>query len=416
MKRLILIAVFLIFSLPVFSKEIYTIEINGIITEFTYKFIKVNLENASRSDSVFLVKIDTPGGLLESTRKIVQLFLESKIPVVVYVSPQGARATSAGAFIALSSNYLLMSDGTHIGAAHPVNITGEDIKGDMRKKVENDTTAFIRSIAQKRGKNEQIATEMVINSISLTAREAYDKKIVDDIVNTEDQLIEKIKNRFNINETLFLKKYEPSITEKIAFFLSDPNIIVLLLLIAIASIFLEFKMPGTFIFASIGIAAIILFLLAINIIPINYLGLLLILAGIALLIAEIFITSFGLLSIAGISALAAGLYILFSKGGNMGINVSLPIIIVLILFFGGIILLIGKLVIKDFKKRSVTGTEGMIGKVGEVLDWDISSHKGKILVHGEIWSAESNTDFNRGDKVEVLQVNDLMLKVKGLGK
>ncbi|MGC8768102.1 NfeD family protein [Calditerrivibrio sp.] len=416
MKRLILIALFLIFSLPVFSKEIYTIEINGIITEFTYKFIKVNLENASRSDSVFLVKIDTPGGILESTRKIVQLFLESKIPVVVYVSPQGARATSAGAFIALSSNYLLMSDGTHIGAAHPVNITGEDIKGDMRKKVENDTTAFIRSIAQKRGKNEQIATEMVINSISLTAREAYDKKIVDDIVNTEDQLIEKIKNRFNINETLFLKKYEPSITEKIAFFLSDPNIIVLLLLIAIASIFLEFKMPGTFIFASIGIAAIILFLLAINIIPINYLGLLLILAGIALLIAEIFITSFGLLSIAGISALAAGLYILFSKGGNMGINVSLPIIIVLILFFGGIILLIGKLVIKDFKKRSVTGTEGMIGKVGEVLDWDISSHKGKILVHGEIWSAESNTDFNRGDKVEVLQVNDLMLKVKGLGK
>ncbi|MGB9731931.1 MULTISPECIES: NfeD family protein [Calditerrivibrio] len=416
MKRLILIALFLIFSLPVFSKEIYTIEINGIITEFTYKFIKVNLENASRSDSVFLVKIDTPGGLLESTRKIVQLFLESKIPVVVYVSPQGARATSAGAFIALSSNYLLMSDGTHIGAAHPVNLTGEDIKGDMRKKVENDTTAFIRSIAQKRGKNEQIATEMVINSISLTAREAYDKKIVDDIVNTEDQLIEKIKNRFNINETLFLKKYEPSITEKIAFFLSDPNIIVLLLLIAIASIFLEFKMPGTFIFASIGIAAIILFLLAINIIPINYLGLLLILAGIALLIAEIFITSFGLLSIAGISALAAGLYILFSKGGNMGINVSLPIIVVLILFFGGIILLIGKLVIKDFKKRSVTGTEGMIGKVGEVLDWDISSHKGKILVHGEIWSAESNTDFNRGDKVEVLQVNDLMLKVKGLGK
>ncbi|ADR18508.1 NfeD family protein [Calditerrivibrio nitroreducens] len=416
MRRFILIALFLIFSLPVFSKEIYTIEVNGIITEFTYKFIKVNIENASRADSVFLVKLDTPGGILESTRKIVQLFLESKIPVVVYVSPQGARATSAGAFIALSSNYLLMSDGTHIGAAHPVNITGEDIKGDMRKKVENDTTAFIRSIAQKRGKNEQIATEMVINSISLTAREAYDKRIVDDIVNTEEELIEKIKNRFNIKETLFLKKYEPSITEKIAFFLSDPNIIVLLLLIAIASIFLEFKMPGTFIFASIGIAAIILFLLAINIIPINYLGLLLILAGIVLLIAEIFITSFGLLSIAGISALAAGLYILFSKGGNMGINVSLPIIIILILFFGGVILLIGKLVIKDFKKRSVTGTEGMIGKIGEVLDWDTSSRKGKILVHGEIWSAESDTDINRGDKVEVLQVNDLMLKVKRIDR
>ncbi len=412
MKKIVFLLIFTIFALPLFSKEIYQIEIKGIISEYTYKFVKSNIEKAEQSNSILLVKLDTPGGILESTRKIVQLFLESKVPVVVFVSPQGARATSAGAFIALSSNYLVMSDGTHIGAAHPVNITGEDIKGDMRKKVENDTTAFIRSIAQKRGKNEQIATEMVINSISLTAKEALEKKIADDIANSEDELKEKIKIKFGLAEIKDLKKYEPSITEKIAFFLSDPNVIVLLLLIAIAAIFLEFKMPGTFIFASIGIAAIILFLLAINIIPINYIGLILILTGIILLIAEIFITSFGLLSLAGVVSLAAGLYILFSKGGNMGIKVSTPLILALVLFFGVIIILVGRLVIKDFKKKSVTGMEGMVGKTGEILDWDNETKKGKVLVHGEIWSAISETPLTKGDKIQVSEMNDLLLKVK----
>jgi len=412
MKKLLILIFLLTITTTVLAKEIYIIEIKGIITEYTYKFVKSNLEKAKNNDSIFLVKLDTPGGILESTRKIVQLFLESRIPIVVYVSPQGARATSAGAFIALSSNYLLMSDGTHIGAAHPVNITGEDIKGDMRKKVENDTTAFIRSIAQKRGKNEQIATDMVINSLSLTAKEAIEKGIADDIANNNDELKEKIKKRFGINEIKVFKNYEPTITEKIAFFLSDPNIIVLLLLISIAAIFLEFKMPGTFIFASIGIAAIILFLIAINIIPINYIGLLLIIAGILLLIAEIFITSFGLLSIAGIVSLSAGLYILFSKGGNMGIKVSFPIIILLVLFFGTIILVIGGLIIKDLRKKSVTGTEGMLGIVGEILDWDNEKMAGKVLAHGEIWSATSVDRLTKGDKIEVIDINNLILKVK----
>lgn len=412
MKKIIFLLIFTVLALPLFSKEIYQIEIKGIITEYTYKFVKSNIEKAEQSDSILLVKLDTPGGILESTRKIVQLFLESKVPVVVFVSPQGARATSAGAFIALSSNYLVMSDGTHIGAAHPVNITGEDIKGDMRKKVENDTTAFIRSIAQKRGKNEQIATEMVINSISLTAKEALEKRIADDIANSEDELKDKIKIRFGLTEIKNFKKHEPTITEKIAFFLSDPNLIVLLLLIAIAAIFLEFKMPGTFIFASIGIAAIILFLLAINIIPINYIGLILIIFGIALLIAEIFITSFGLLSLAGIVSLAAGLYILFSKGGNMGIKISTPLILAIVLFFGLIIIVLGRLIIKDFKKRSITGMEGMIGKIGEVLDWNTETQKGKVLVHGEIWSAVSEAPLSKGDKIQVNEINDMLLKVK----
>ncbi|MCX8083946.1 MAG: nodulation protein NfeD [Calditerrivibrio sp.] len=412
MKRVILGVLCLLFASSVFAKDVFILEVKGIITGYTYKYLKSNFEKITDKDALIVIKLDTPGGVLESTRQIVQLFLESKLPVVVYVSPQGARATSAGAFIALASNYLVMADGTHIGAAHPVNITGDDIKGDMRKKVENDTTAFIRSISQKRGKDEKVAMEMVLNSLSLTAKEAFEKRIADDIANTDQEFKEKLKKRFGISEITSFKINEPTIIERIAFFLSDPNVIVMLLLIAIAAIFLEFKMPGSFIFASIGIAAIILFLLAINIIPINYLGLLLIFAGIAFLIAEIFITSFGLLSLAGIVSLAFGMYILFSKGGNMGIEVSLSMIVGLIFALLVVVLFIGRLLIRDMKKKVVTGVEGMLGQVGEVIDWDMERSKGKVLVHGEIWSAVSDQMLTKGDNVQVTAVNDFVLRVR----
>lgn len=396
----------------VFAKELYLVNVDGIITNYTYKYLKSNLDKVSKSDSILVVKLDTPGGILESTRKIVQLFFESKIPIVVHIAPNGARAASAGAFIALSANYLVMAEGTHIGAAHPVNVTGEDIKGDMRAKVENDTTAFMRSIAQMRKKNEQIAVDMVLKSISLTAKEAYEKKLADSIANSDDELVQKIKERFQLTDTPVVKPLEPTIIEKIAFFLSDPNIIAMLILISIAAIFLEFKIPGSFIFASIGIAALILFLLAINIIPINYLGLILILAGIALLIAEIFITSFGLLTIAGITALASGMYILFHTGGNMGIRVSYWLIAILILFFGIIVFFIGKLVIKDLKKKSITGAEGLIGETGIVLEWNDEKKTGKGRIHGEIWTIKSMDTLKEEDRIKVIDMQDFTLMVR----
>ncbi|MCA1927841.1 MAG: nodulation protein NfeD [Calditerrivibrio sp.] len=413
MKRVFFIILIMLSALScLYAKEIYLVEVKGIISEYTFKHLKSHMEKAEASDSIFVVKLDTPGGVLESTRKIVQLFFESKIPIVVYVAPQGARATSAGAFIALASDYLVMAEGTHIGAAHPVNITGDDIKGDMRKKVENDTTAFMRSISQKKGRNEEIAVDMVINSISLTAREALDKKIVDLVVKNEQEFLEKVKEHFKLDTIPTIKKNEPTITEKIAFFLTDPNVIVMLVLIAIAAIFLEFKMPGSFIFASIGIAAIILFLLAINVIPINYLGLLLIFAGIALLIAEVFIVSFGLLSIAGIVSLASGLYILFKNGGNMGIGVSIWFISAILIFFVAIILAIGRLIIKDMRKKSYTGAEGMLEKIGVVIDWDSEKMSGKAKIHGEIWNITSSKNLKEGDKIRVVKVEDLLATVE----
>lgn len=417
MKNVFLIILIVLFSLSsLFAKDLYLIEVKGIISEYTFKYLKSNMEKAEMSDSIFVVKLDTPGGILESTRKIVQLFFESKIPIVVYVSPQGARATSAGAFIALAADYLVMSEGTHIGAAHPVNITGDDIKGDMRKKVENDTTAFMRSIAQKKGRDENIAVDMVLNSTSLTAKEALEKKIIDSVVKNEQEFLEKVREHFKLDKIPTIKRNEPTITEKIAFFLADPNIIVMLLLIAIAAIFLEFKMPGSFIFASIGIAAIVLFLLAINIIPINYLGLLLIFAGIALLIAEIFIVSFGLLSIAGMAALIAGLYILFKNGGNMGIGVSVWFISTILIFFLAIIFAIGRLIIKDIRKRAYTGAEGMLEKIGVVIDWDQEKMYGKAKINGEIWNVTSHQSLKEGDKIKVVKIENLLATVEHIDR
>lgn len=412
MKKIILTLCIVLISVFTYAKDIYLVEVNGIISNYTYKFLKTNLQKAEESGDIFVVKLDTPGGILESTRKIVQLFFEAKVPVVVYVAPQGARATSAGAFIALSSDILIMAEGTHIGAAHPVNVTGDDIKGDMRKKVENDTTAFMRSIAQKRGKDENLAVQMVLDSISLTAKEAFEKKLVDYVVKTDQEFIEKVKEHYKLSNKPKIDLKEPTLIEKIAFFLSDPNVIVMLILIAMAAIFLEVKMPGSFIFASIGIAAIILFLLAINIIPINYLALLLIIAGIALLIAEIFIVSYGLLSIAGIVSLAAGMYLLFNKGGNMGINVSYWFIGTIVVLFLGLIFILGKIILKDLKKRSVTGSEGMVGENGIVLEWDNEKKVGKCRVHGEIWNITSNYDLKEGDRIKVIAMKDFLLTVE----
>ncbi|MDY6821016.1 MAG: ATP-dependent Clp protease proteolytic subunit, partial [Deferribacterota bacterium] len=308
-KRIILFILFIsIFSTSIsFAKTFYTITIDGAITHFTYRYIEKSIKIAEENKGILLIKLDTPGGLLDATRDIVQLILESESPIVTYVYPQGARAGSAGTFIVLASHVAAMAEGTNIGAAHPVNLTGKDIEGDMKEKIIQDTLAFISAIAEKRGRNEEIAKKMVAESLSLKSSEALKKGIVDYVTNNIGDLAKFVNKKYNYGKEYELKPIKTTSLEKIAFFLSDPNIIVLLLLAGILAIFLEIKMPGTFIFAALGITCIILFLIGISIIPINYLALLLILAGIALVIAEVFVPSFGLLTLSAIIALASGL-------------------------------------------------------------------------------------------------------------
>lgn len=408
----VLICCILLFSVPVHSRNYYAISINGAITHFTYRYLEKALKEAESNNGALLVRLDTPGGLLDATRKIVQLFFSSKIPIIVYVSPQGARAASAGTFIVLAADVAAMAEGTNIGAAFPVNFTGKNIEEDMKKKVVQDTTAFIAAIAEKRGRNINLAKAMVTDALSLKSSDALKSNIIDYIVNNEYELIKLANEKLQLEKDFKIIELKTTSIEKIAFFLSDPNILVLLLLAGLLCIFLEIKMPGTFVFAALGITSFILFLFGINIIPINYIALLLIIAGIALIIAEIFITSFGLLTLSSILALSAGMYLLFKREGNMGLTVSIPVIVLIIIIIVSIILTLGLIIFKDIKKRPVVGLEKFINKKAIVLDW--YKFRGKVLIDGEIWNAinNNNININKDDVVTITGFKDMDLIVE----
>jgi membrane-bound serine protease (ClpP class) len=408
MKKLFLLILILL-SQNLFAKNVYFLEIKGVITPFTVKYIKGAIQKAENDSGFLVLKIDTPGGVLDSTRKIVQNIFESKAKIISFVSPQGARAGSAGTFIVLASDMAVMAEGTNIGAAHPVSVTGKDIEGEIGKKIENDTIAFMKSIAEKRGRNVQAATQTVLNSKSFTSSEALQSKLIDLIVNSDSELLKKIEEKYQ-EKNLSPVYIKPDIYEKISIFLSDPNVLMLLLIIAILSIFLEIKMPGTFVFAGIGISALLLFLFGINIIPLNYMALLLILAGIALLIMEIFIPSFGLLTFASVVSLVFGMKLLFDKEGNMGIGVSSMMIAVVVSIILLIALIIGRLVLKDFKKKPETGMEKLINMTGTVKVWN--DKKGKVFLNGEFWDAVSEDTLSVGDTVQVTNYKDMTLYVK----
>lgn len=390
------------------AKEYFFADVNGVISGYTEKYIEESLKKASSVDGVLVIRLDTPGGVLDSTRSIVQLILESDVPVVTFVAPQGARAGSAGTFIALASNYAVMAEGSNIGAAHPVSLSGKDLEGEMGKKVQNDTEAFIRSIAEKRGRNLDIAVLMVTSSLSLTAQEALEAEIIDAVLNTDDELISFLSSK--IGEETQRHYLNPTNLQKVAFFLSDPNILMILLFIGIGAIFLEIKLPGTFIFAGVGLCALVLFLMGINIIPINWLGLILIFGGFALLVAEVFIPSFGLLTLCSLLALGFGMYLLFSSSENVGVTVSWGVIagtLVSVLLVAGIL---GRLIVKDHLSKPKTGLDGMIGSAGVVTVWEGKS--GKVFVRGELWNAESNDELCKDDKVEIKKIIGMAVYVE----
>lgn len=409
MTRLLLTLLILAASMTSYAKTVFVTEINGVITGYTEKYIKLSLKEAADANGALMIKLDTPGGVLESTRGIVQLLLSSKVPVIAYVAPQGARAGSAGTFIVLASNYAAMAEGTNIGAAHPVNITGKDLKGHMAQKIENDTVAFMRAIAQKRGRNVSAAVSTVTDSKSYTAKEALNLNLINGIANTDREIADMAGSALGFMPGKIVPiKATP--LQKVAFFISDPNILVALLFIGILAIVLEFKMPGTFIFAVTGIAAILMFLMGINIIPVNYIALLLVVAGLGLIVAEIFVPSFGLLTLASMVSLGAGLYLLFSTEGNMGIGVSIWLIGAVLGLVLSVALIIGRLIIKDFRRKPATGKQALEGKTGNVASWDGES--GMVFVYGELWNAVSEKPLKKGDKVTVKEVDGRRLTVE----
>lgn len=392
-------------------KKINAFEINGVITDATLKYVKENIEKSEKENAAVLIYIDTPGGVLESTRNIVQAILSSKVPVITYVYPKGARAASAGMFITIAGNYALMSESTNIGAAHPVASSGKDIKGEMEKKVLNDTVALAKNIAEKRGRNTAPVVAMVKESASYTSKEALDLKVIDKVAGDEN-IISLLPESLNISKDAVIEKVEPDFTQVLYNIIADPNILAVLLFIGIALILLEIKVPGTFIFGTFGVVSLIIFAYGANIIPINFLGIGLIILGFALIVGEVFITSFGLLTLGSIVSFVFGLRVLFDSEKSAGVTVSMWVIIIIIGLLVSIALLIGRLIIKDFSRKPIIGLEAMEGLLVEVIEWDNVKHTGKVSVKGEIWNAVCNDEVNVGDKVKVVWLESLTLHVE----
>lgn len=408
------------------TRHINLIVIDAAINPAIADFIHENIANAVRDEAQALViQLDTPGGLLSSTRTIVKEILGAPLPVIVYVAPSGAGAGSAGVFITMAGHIAAMAPGTTIGAAHPVGSGGQDIEGDMREKIENFTASFSESIAQRRGRNVEWAEKAVRDSVAITETEALQKKVVD-LVGTDIQDVLRKANgrKVEVGSTQVTLDFRPSQLEGGAFrvtqvdmrlkhrvlnFLADPNVAYLLMMAGLLGLYVEFTHPGVFFPGVVGGICLLLAFAAFQVLPINYSGLLLVVLGIGLLIAEVFLPTFGVLGIGGLVAFILGSLFLFDAP-DADLLVDRSIIASVGVGAALLMLFIGTLAVRTFGQRSVSGIDGLIGSTGEVRVR--IAPRGKVWIHGEYWTAESDENLEVGQKVQVVSVTNLVLHVR----
>ena len=403
------------------SPQVHLIVVDGGINPAVDDYIKENITRAHASGAKALViQLDTPGGLLSSTRSIVKEILGAPLPVLVYVAPSGAGAGSAGVFITLAGHIAAMAPGTNIGAAHPVAGGGQEIKGVMGEKIENFTASFSETIAERRGRNTEFAIQAVRRSVSITDKEALEKNVIDIIANDIRDLLKQAEGReVDINGTkqtisfkgVRIQSFEMALRQKIIDILSDPNIAYLLLMAGILGLYMEFSNPGVIFPGVAGGIAILLALTSFQILPINYAGLALILLGLALLAGEAFLPSFGVLGIGGIIALTLGSLLLFDTQGS-DLVLDKKIVFTAVGTLSAFMIVIGYLVVKAHRRKPTLGVEGLLGEVAEVKVR--LNPEGKVFVHGEFWNAEGDGEYDVGDKVKVAGFDGMILKVKRL--
>jgi membrane-bound serine protease (ClpP class) len=399
--------------------EVLVITVNGVINPVTAEYITKGIKKASKNKSEALViELDTPGGLDTSMRNIVKDIIGSDIPVIVFVAPSGARAASAGVFITLAAHIAVMAPGTNIGAAHPVSL-GEKMDKTMAEKVTNDAAAYIKSIAEKRGRNIRWAENAVRKSISATETEALKERIIDLIEKDINSLLNDINGRkvqtasgekVLRTRDATVNREEMSLRLKILALISDPNVAYILMLLGFYGLFFELTNPGAIFPGVIGGICLILAFYSFQTLPVNYAGLLLIILAIILFILEVKIVSHGVLTIGGIISMIIGSLMLFESPGpfiKLSIYIILPAAIATALFFTLTI----SLALKAHRRRPITGTEGLIGEEG-IAGSEITMDGGTALIHGEIWQAYADETINKGDKVVVESMKGLKIKVR----
>ncbi len=398
---------------------VFTIEVDAIINPATAKFILDSIDDATQQGAqCLIIKLDTPGGLLESTRLIVKKELASTIPVIVYVAPSGARAASAGVFVTMAANIAVMAPGTHIGAAHPVTMGEGKENKTMTEKITNDTVAFIKNIAKTRGRNVEWAEKAVVKSVSITEEEAVKLNVVDLIAPDIPTLLDKIDGKVikfdGVTRTLHTKGIQPkpiqmSWRDRLLDIISNPTIAYILLMLGIYGVFFELSSPGAILPGVVGGIFLILAFYALQMLPVNYAGLALILFAIILFIAEIKVVSHGLLAIGGIISLFLGSMMLFQSPVEY-MRVSLSVIIPAVIVSAAFFIFAVTRAINARLKKPTTGTEGLIGEVG-IASTPISPD-GKVSIHGEFWNATGDQNIEKGQKVQIIGVTNLRLKVK----
>ena len=398
------------------AAEVLKIRVDAPIHPVTSEYIVKVLETADRDGAdLVLLTLDTPGGLDTSMREIITAIVNAKTPVAVWVGPSGSRAASAGLFIALAADVFAMAPGTSTGAAHPVgvSITGQGMDKTMEEKVVNDAAAYIRSIAEKRGRNVSLAEDAVRKSLSYTEKEALDARLIDLVAGSEDELLARLDGRtvkrFDGSAVTLTLAGKPvserpmTFRQRFLLTIANPNLAYILLMIGLLGLYFEFSHPGAVLPGVLGGISLLLAVFAFQILPINYVGLGLILLALILFILEIKVQSFGMLAVGGIIAMIIGSLMLI-KSPVAALRPSLSFVLPVVIAFAGIVLFLLTLVFRAHRRRPATGREGMVGEIGTART-DLSP-AGKVFVQGELWDAEADAPVRAGEKVKVVAVLD----------
>jgi membrane-bound serine protease (ClpP class) len=417
------LTVFAISSPAVAAAPVAMIDLEGAITPVTARLLTAAIDRAQAERAqALIVRLNTPGGLERSMRSMAQAILNAEIPVIVYVAPTGARAASAGVFITMAAHVAAMAPATNIGAAHPVTIGGGDTGKEMGKKIENDAAAFARSLAAERGRNVEWAEKAVRASVSVTEREAVKLKVVDLVADSVPDLLAKIDGRTVktargpvtlATRDALVKPIEVRFRDRFLALITDPNIAYILMMVGMLGIFFELQNPGVVLPGVIGGISLILAFFAFQSLPINWAGVLLILFGVALLIAEIKVVSHGVLTAGGVVAMVLGSFMLY-EAPEVGFRVSWTVILPTVGATAGLVVWAVSAGVRAMMKSPVTGAAGMIGRV--VVARSALGPEGQVQVDGEIWRAVSEGEaIPAGEKVRVTAVDGLTLKVSRAG-
>lgn len=406
------------FAVPA-SAEVLKIVVDDTIQPITAEYIDRAIQDAARNhDQALLIEISTPGGLLDSTRDIIEKILASPVPVIIYVAPSGSRAASAGFFILESADIAAMAPGTNTGAAHPVTLYGGKMDDVMKEKVENDAAAFMRSFVSKRGRNVEIAETAVRQSKSFTDQEALTQKLIDYVAPNEDDLFKQIASkpvkRFD-GQTVTLnlqgqpvRVFDMTLKQHILAYIMDPNVAFILLIIGALALYAEFNHPGAVVPGTVGVIFILLAAFAINLLPVRFAALGLILLSFVLFALEAKFAAHGVLGLGGVVTLTLG-GLLLVDAPIPEMRVHLLTALAVSIPFGLITIFLMRIALKAHANKVMTGVQGLIGETG--VAQTALSPAGKVFVHGELWDAVASANLSPGQLIVVRQVDGLQLQV-----